>query len=697
MASPEAASPVSEEDSWAGLSPAPAGHPIPAEASTCSLEGSSPAKLFIFNLARSPLFERFNPLYATVAVGKKGTSRRFGFAKFTSPSAAQAALEALRGTQLHGKELDLKFAVALEEPDPASGVQAKLRARLRHLLVVQHGTGTSHDSVMQKVWCFRPINVSTTPDANGGMKREGAADGSGAPPVVMQPVMHSIFSNIEAALAGRSFVPAWDRLHQEAPKPGQPLVLAEALQYDSGTEDEGEFEPDPREVYAAVSPDNLNTLFVIRTLMRRLAPVELLLKQTAVGGQEAAPSVLEGAVVRVLIDKAYKLRQVQSTYIKPESQRLMLVLHDVSSPIPADHISNTNPLLGSGPLPAAAEAELLELHSKLAFHGRRLFRHEVAATAWRLQFADHWQGHEAGGRSGDELRLAVANLRAMLGDEDEIRWRRRGVQGLDLAQEAAAVAAAFHLPHNSAANWMGSPQALAVATYPGGSPSSAEHSNVTGDYQSRPPLSQHEVLGLQRSSHLLPSRAAARSLVRAASDPARHDSLMASFYAGQHPQQEPAQHGAGSDANTAPASLTAAASAPRSASAHSRGNSASLEGLQAGGSSGSSSKQDEEEADANRLLAEAATFGADDADTGGLPAFFSGLKLEPAGGPSAHTSKQPGGSENGRGHGNPSAQPQPSRPTTSKGAGILLAALERRGSGLIAAVRAVQAKQPCAQ
>ena len=30
-----------------------------------------------------------------------------------------------------GKELDLKFAVALEEPDPASGVQAKLRARLR--------------------------------------------------------------------------------------------------------------------------------------------------------------------------------------------------------------------------------------------------------------------------------------------------------------------------------------------------------------------------------------------------------------------------------------------------------------------------------------------------------------------------------------------------------------------------------------
>lgn len=37
--------------------------------------------------------------------------------------------------------------------------------------------------------------------------------------------------------------------------------------------------------------------------MRRLAPVEVLLKHTAVGDAAAAPSVLAGAVVRVLIDK----------------------------------------------------------------------------------------------------------------------------------------------------------------------------------------------------------------------------------------------------------------------------------------------------------------------------------------------------------------------------------------------------------
>lgn len=46
--------------------------------------------------------------------------------------------------------------------------------------------------------------------------------------------------------------------------------------------------------------------------MRKLAPVELLLKQTAVGDGPGAValSILEGAVVRLLVDKAYKLRMV---------------------------------------------------------------------------------------------------------------------------------------------------------------------------------------------------------------------------------------------------------------------------------------------------------------------------------------------------------------------------------------------------
>lgn len=44
------------------------------------------------------------------------------------------------------------------------------------------------------------------------------------------------------------------------------------------------------------------------------------------------------------------------------------------------------------------------------------------------------------------------------------------------------------------------------ASCAGGSPSSAERSNVTGDYQSRPPLSQHEVGGRVREG-LSPVRA----------------------------------------------------------------------------------------------------------------------------------------------------------------------------------------------
>lgn len=56
-------------------------------------------------------------------------------------------------------------------------------------------------------------------------------------------------------------------------------------------------------------------------------------------------------------------------------------------------------------------------------------RPQVASAAWRLQYAGHW-AEQSGGKAGDELRLAAAQLRGMLGDEDEIRWRRRGVVGL---------------------------------------------------------------------------------------------------------------------------------------------------------------------------------------------------------------------------------------------------------------------------
>lgn len=116
------------------------------------------------------------------------------------------------------------------------------------------------------------------------------------------------------------------------------------------------------------------------------------------------------------------------------------------------------------------------------------------------------------------------------------------------------------------------------------------------------------MLGLQRSSRLLPSRAAARSLVRAASDPAQHDAVMASFYAGQHLQHgEPA-------VGPEPSSVPPAQATPGrpSSSAHSRGSCASQDALQAGGSAAASEQEEDD-----RLLAEAASFGADGGDTNG--------------------------------------------------------------------------------
>lgn len=171
---------------------------------------------------------------------------------------------------------------------------------------------------------------------------------------------------------------------------------------------------------------------------------------------------------------------------------------DVSQPAVPTHWTAPSPLL---PACAILLATLLP---------------QVAAAAWRLQFGEHWAAQH-GGKCGDELRLAVAHLRGMLRDEDEIRWRRRSVHSLvgcgtrrcwrgvcstrkhsqslensyvalqssplhvftlnasncivqDLAQETAAISAAFRLPWAAAANWMRqrSPGAkLAPASVPG--------------------------------------------------------------------------------------------------------------------------------------------------------------------------------------------------------------------------------------
>ncbi|KAI3438982.1 hypothetical protein D9Q98_001396 [Chlorella vulgaris] len=455
----------------------------------------------------------------------------------------------------------------------------------------------------------------------------------------MPPVIHSIFNGIEAALAGRPFVPCWDGMPAprapQDPEPPVSLLVAEPVQCDSGTEvaDEGEADPNPRHVFAAVSAANLNACFITRALMRQLAPVEVVLKATLVGDPAAGPSVLAGAVVRVLIDKTYKLRQIQSSFIKPESSRLMLVLHDVNSPIPAEHISNTNPLaLAPGEaLGSSAEGELLELQAKLAFHGRRLFRHEVAATAWRLQLAEHWQ-RQQGGKQGDELRLATAQLKDMLADKREIKWRCRGVVGLDVGQETDLLVRAFRLPWTVAASWMAhsSPNAEllpgAGAGVGGGTPSSADRSSFTGEYHTRPPY--NEVLGPTDTSSDL-SSGARRALLRSAASPALHDRFMATVCGGGSSEPQPATAGLGMPAAATPASDDPApvAVAPVPANGVPAPDSEGSAGSSAASLAGSHAAElAHEEA---RLLAEAASWGAEaEADRVYMEDSFSGQSMD---------------------------------------------------------------------
>lgn len=56
------------------------------------------------------------------------------------------------------------------------------------------------------------------------------------PPLQLAGVISAINDQIDSALRGRSFVPAWDRMATQAAPAGQPLVMAEAVAYESGTE-----------------------------------------------------------------------------------------------------------------------------------------------------------------------------------------------------------------------------------------------------------------------------------------------------------------------------------------------------------------------------------------------------------------------------------------------------------------------------
>ena len=175
----------------------------------------------------------------------------------------------------------------------------------------------------------------------------------------------------------------------------------------------------------------------------------------------------------------------------------------------------------------------------------------------------------------------------------------------DLAQEAAAVAAAFRLPWNAAASWMAQqgPELAPAACPPGGTPGS---SDVTGEYQTRPPVS--EVLGPQHDDACrAPGGAACRSLLRGAADPRQHARYMAAAYRGCNPAQqecEPAAQQAarpGGQLASHGAHPSGAAAASDSSSAGSSATGASEAASLDGGDAAELAEEEE------RLLAEASS------------------------------------------------------------------------------------------
>eukprot|EP00887_Chlorella_sp_A99_P000695 scaffold5.g695.t1 len=571
-------------------------------------------QIFVFNLDKSvtsadlqPLFKPFRSLqYATVALGKKGTSRRFGFALFGSRTDADAAMATVHGMVLKGKPIAVKPAVAGEPerryggpygceqrpplaPAPqqvaapacacelpaitsvwtlpgqeASAPQAAARLAApvpRPALVPHQPPAESLASAlpqeqtaarttfrtMRPLWAGPPPSMFWHhqqyygPPPGYGAPPGAAPFGSappddcgrdGRPPRPM--ALMQMLQVTSAALEGRSFIPAWARQGSDR------LVMAEAL-------DTAVFSPTlhSRTPHAAVSAPNLSLVFLTRNQVTPLARVEALLKRAASLGPGPPPSVLKGAVVRVLVDRAYRLRIVQETVV--EGGEVALVLNEMESPVAIAHVSNTNCL--RPPLSPAAEEEVLELAAQLAYRGTRLRKEDLAAACWAGIAAAQWHAQHAS-KVGEELIAALAGLRAALADSAEYSWRQQALQELHVEEEEVVVQASLRLPWSEAASWMmpagGGLPAAATATGEGGMSTPARPLLAAwggaGLGRAAPPTPDSGSSGRgtdpleQRpfGPYTVPSSAPAptphqlRSLHRGAADPARHQAWMQS-------------------------------------------------------------------------------------------------------------------------------------------------------------------------
>lgn len=183
------------------------------------------------------------------------------------------------------------------------------------------------DDLLLQIWsprtAFQNLNPAAacfSPGKFGGGRGTATASTGAAVPMGSDQLMQ-VLAVTNAALEGKSFLPWWSCQGPGA-GPAQPqrqLVMAEAL------DGPPVYETTLSDVHAACSAANLFMVFVPRAQLAMLARVDELLKRSPSAGAVPPPSVLRGAVVRVLMDRVYRLRVVQETVV--QSGQVFLVLN----------------------------------------------------------------------------------------------------------------------------------------------------------------------------------------------------------------------------------------------------------------------------------------------------------------------------------------------------------------------------------
>uniref|UniRef100_A0A1D2AHD4 RRM domain-containing protein n=1 Tax=Auxenochlorella protothecoides TaxID=3075 RepID=A0A1D2AHD4_AUXPR len=414
-----------------------------------------PCKLFLFNLAKCvtdsdlrPLFAPFKPQYAKVALGKKGQSRRFGFALFETQDQADAAQSALQGRVLRGQAMEIKPALAgepthdeIEErrlPTPKSRYLASDRSgnaycpNTRKPPMVMDVSDMSQPrrpahqddqenlewrskadrlpayeqrsrlSLMPRTLNNQDLQNRQEPRWGHSVERRAVSPPRHLDPIVAAPQplyprpQHGKFPEVmqrpNTHIDNREDV---QRAATPPPDPVAPTTLPSAQLLDV----QGKSIAPLQQGGQASTPDqaagpkhhlceaalSVSNLSIIFAGRDAILPLAIVEELLCTGAPHAFGQVLSGALVRVLDHGRYRLRIVDEVTFDARG-KIVLVLNDTPQFVLAGTVSNTNCLQSDD----CGKEELAELISSLHSLGRTITVHDMAATMWRLSAARAW-------------------------------------------------------------------------------------------------------------------------------------------------------------------------------------------------------------------------------------------------------------------------------------------------------------------